>query len=127
MIENSANVTPGTRADGRPMDQLRPVKFQNGIAPYATGESREAGCAERCRLYHRSSFHRHAEQVGLKLHQEVVGGGAAVDAHLGQRLARVGVHGFDDVGHLVRDALERGTDDVRAAGRSGRQSGPRER
>ena len=39
MIENSANVTPGTRADGRPMDQLRPVKFQNGIAPYATGST----------------------------------------------------------------------------------------
>lgn len=29
----------GLRADGRKPDQLRPVRFQNGIAPYATGST----------------------------------------------------------------------------------------
>jgi ribonuclease PH len=35
-------VTPGSaglRADGRRPDQLRPVRFQNGIAPHATGST----------------------------------------------------------------------------------------
>src|SRR5437773_1377486 len=30
---------PAPRADGRRPDQLRPVQFQNGIAPYATGST----------------------------------------------------------------------------------------
>src|SRR5881409_4097448 len=30
---------PGTRADGRQPDQLRPVRFLNHIAPYATGST----------------------------------------------------------------------------------------
>ena len=35
----SASVTPATRADGRSPDQLRAVRFQNNIAPYATGST----------------------------------------------------------------------------------------
>jgi len=30
---------PAPRADGRRPDQLRPIRFQNGIAPYATGST----------------------------------------------------------------------------------------
>src|SRR5277367_5571200 len=30
---------PPTRADGRAANQLRPLRFQNGIAPYATGST----------------------------------------------------------------------------------------
>jgi ribonuclease PH len=36
MTESSVS---GLRADGRKPDQLRPVRFQNGIAPYATGST----------------------------------------------------------------------------------------
>jgi ribonuclease PH len=32
-------VAPSTRADGRLQDQLRPVRFQNNIAPYASGST----------------------------------------------------------------------------------------
>jgi ribonuclease PH len=39
MSEKSASVTGGFRADGRNADQLRPVRFQNHIAPYATGST----------------------------------------------------------------------------------------
>ena len=35
----SAPVTPAARADGRGPDQLRPVRFQNDVAPYATGST----------------------------------------------------------------------------------------
>lgn len=34
-----SNSTGGSRADGRHPDQLRPVSFQNGIAPHATGST----------------------------------------------------------------------------------------
>jgi ribonuclease PH len=35
----SASVSPAPRADGRGSDQLRAVRFQNHIAPYATGST----------------------------------------------------------------------------------------
>ena len=35
----SAPVTPAARADGRAPNQLRPVRFQNHVAPYATGST----------------------------------------------------------------------------------------
>src|SRR5271168_4942791 len=34
-----AMTTSTSRADGRKPDQLRPIRFQNGIAPYATGST----------------------------------------------------------------------------------------
>jgi ribonuclease PH len=36
--QTSSTTTPG-RVDGRQQDQLRPVRFQNHIAPYATGST----------------------------------------------------------------------------------------
>src|SRR5664280_1380140 len=37
--QQSPSVSPVPRADGRGPDQLRAVRFQNGIAPYATGST----------------------------------------------------------------------------------------
>jgi len=34
-----ADVPTSPRADGRNPEQLRPVRFQNGIAPHATGST----------------------------------------------------------------------------------------
>jgi ribonuclease PH len=39
MGEPNQQINAGTRADGRAAHQLRPVRFQNGIAPYATGST----------------------------------------------------------------------------------------
>src|ERR1700704_6089173 len=39
MSEPSLFVPSAGRADGRRPEQLRPVRFQNGIAPYATGST----------------------------------------------------------------------------------------
>ncbi|HYE32802.1 MAG TPA: ribonuclease PH [Methylomirabilota bacterium] len=36
---NGSSEAPKTREDGRAADQLRPIKFVNGIAPYATGST----------------------------------------------------------------------------------------
>ena len=49
--------------------------------------------------------HRHAEQVGLELHQQVAAAGPAVHAQLRDRLAGVGPHGVEQVGRLERDRL----------------------
>ena len=37
--QQSLSMSPAPRADGRGPDQLRPVRFQNNIAPYATGST----------------------------------------------------------------------------------------
>jgi ribonuclease PH len=46
MAQSPTNSAPGTaRADGRAPEQIRPLRFQNGIAPYATGSTLiEWGC-----------------------------------------------------------------------------------
>ncbi len=57
---------------------------------------------------------RHAEQVGLGLHQERVVRHPAVDTQLFERPAGVGRHGLEQVGRLVGDAVERGAREVGA-------------
>src|SRR2546425_5585646 len=52
--------------------------------PQVDGQAGEIGGAERRGLQHFRPHHRDAEQVGLELHQQVVGGSPAVDAHLAQ-------------------------------------------
>ena len=39
MAESQIKVTSAARADGRHTNQLRPIRFQNNIAPYATGST----------------------------------------------------------------------------------------
>jgi ribonuclease PH len=39
MIETLASVAPPLRVDGRLPNQLRPLRFQNHVAPYATGST----------------------------------------------------------------------------------------
>src|SRR5262245_1005502 len=36
---NGTDPLPGTRVDGRQAGELRPIRFQNGIAPNATGST----------------------------------------------------------------------------------------
>ena len=39
MAEPQSSAATSARADGRQLNQLRPVRFQNGIAPHATGST----------------------------------------------------------------------------------------
>src|SRR5580765_7398895 len=38
-MTNTATIAPLLRADGRHVDELRPIRFQNGIAPNAAGST----------------------------------------------------------------------------------------
>ncbi|MNS44991.1 hypothetical protein D3C72_774490 [compost metagenome] len=57
--------------------------------------------------------------VGLELHQEVVGDGAAVHLERRQLDAGVLLHGIQHVAALVGDGFQRGADDVVAVGATG--------
>ena len=59
----------------------------DGVLPVADREPGEIAGAERRGLEHLGPHDRHAEQVGLELHQQVVRRRAAVDAQLAQREA----------------------------------------
>ena len=107
---------PRARGHGRleaPVDAPLAATISSGAAPEADREAGEVGRAERRRLGDRGPDDGHAEQVGLELHEQVVGGRAAVDAQLGERDARVALHRVEQVGDLEGDALERRARDVR--------------
>src|SRR5205807_4438445 len=65
----------------------------------------------RC-LGHRRTEDRDAENVRLKLHQTVIGGGAAVHSQFLHRIAGIALHGIEQIGHLVSDTLDGGAGDV---------------
>ena len=75
--------------------------------------------AESRRLQHRRAHDRQTQQVGLQLHQEVVGRRAAVHAHLRDADGRVGDHRFQYVRDLVGNALQHCPDHVIARRCSG--------
>src|SRR5262245_44872843 len=60
--------------------------------PEADGEPGEVRRAERGRLRHLRPDDWRADQVGLELHHEIVAGGAAVHAQLGDLGPGVGLH-----------------------------------
>ena len=86
------------------------------LAQISDREAGEVGGAQRGRLEHLRAHDGHAQDVRLELHEEIVGGGAAVDAKLGKRDSRITLHRVQDLRALERDAFQRGTRDVRARG-----------
>ena len=70
-----------------------PVRGQHRAAlPQPDADTRQIGGAERRRFGDLRTQHRHPEQVGLQLHQQIIGGGTAIDAQLAERDARIGDH-----------------------------------
>src|SRR5213075_570686 len=65
--------------------------------PQIDRQAGKVGRAERRGLQHLRPHYRHAEEIGLELHQEIVGRRAAVDAQLGEPFARVLLHGFEQL------------------------------
>src|SRR5262249_52070383 len=80
--------------------------------PEAGREARRVRRAERCRLGDDRPDDRNAEQIGLELHQQVVGDHAAVDLQRLELDARVLLHRLDDLAALVGGGLERRAGDV---------------
>ena len=73
------------RSAGRPASAAASAL---GRIPEPDREPGKVRGAERGRFGHLRPHDRHAEQVGLKLQQRVVGGGAAVDAQLASERSR---------------------------------------
>src|SRR6201992_2089747 len=60
----------------------------------------------------RRTFYLDAQQIGLKLHEHIVGGSTAVRSQFTESTLRIGFHGTDDIRDLKRDALKGSPGDV---------------
>src|SRR5207245_2539953 len=105
LVGRHARLEP--RGDGPPPPQLV------GRLPHTGRETREERRTEGRRLLDRRDFDGNSGDVRLELHQKTVRRPTAVDAKHLDRLTRA-AHRLDEIPRLVRDALERGTSDVRA-------------
>src|SRR5712691_2754197 len=81
-------------------------------APEANRKAGQVGSAQGCRLRNLWSLHRHAENIGLELHEQVVYDSTAIDTqgfHVNLTISR---HGFEHVTSLITHRLEDGTSDI---------------
>ncbi len=84
--------------------------------PHARRQSGQHRRAQRRGFGHFRPPYRASEDVGLKLHQVAVGGGAAVGAELAHAPSAVLLHRGQGVAHLVGDRIERRAHHVGAIG-----------
>ncbi len=99
---------------GLPALGLGPVGDDVLLAgPEADGDARRVGCAEGRRLRDHREHHLGVEDVGLELHEQIVGGHAAVDPQLLQLDTRIGLHGVQDLARLEGRRLQSRACDVR--------------
>ena len=89
------------------------------IVPNAGGKSRQIGGAQRRGLPDHGATDGSVDNITLELHQEVVGGSAAVHPQLLQPDAGIPLHGVQDVAALVGDGFQRGPDNVLAVAAAG--------
>ena len=94
--------------------------------PEIDGQARQVGGSERGRFGYSWADYRHAENVGLKLHEAVVGRGTAIHAQFLHGIAGIEAHGIQQVGNLIRDAFYCGTGHVAGRGSASEsEDGPR--
>ena len=106
-------LAPGLVHLRRPLLVLRPVRAQVlDLRPEADRQAGGVGRAEGRRLGDLRPDDRHAQDVGLELHQHLVEHHAAVDLEGRQRDAGVGVHRVEDLAGLPGGRLEHGPGDV---------------
>ena len=84
-----------------------------------TAEAGQVCGAQRRGFRHRRANDRRAENVGLKLHEAVVGGGPAIHAKFRHRCAGIAPHRIQQVGDLIGNALERCAGEVACGGAAG--------
>src|SRR5437867_6100354 len=90
-------------------------------APEAGSHASQIRRTQPRRLRHRGPDHGDIEDIRLKLAEEVVGGGTAIDAQPSRDDPGVGGHGLEDVTALVRDRLQRRASEM-GGGRAPRQA-----
>lgn len=87
-------------------------EFFFGI-PYADSQASQISGAESRRFDDLRTIDRNAEDIGLELHEHIVGNSAAIDFEGSQFDARVCFHGAEDIFRLVSHRIESCTNDVR--------------
>ncbi len=88
-------------------------------SPHTGPEPGEKSGSGGRRLDDLRAHHRDSENVGLKLHEHIVGGSTPIGTELLDLLAGISIHRIDDVAGLVGDAVEGGADDVLASAAPG--------
>src|SRR5437764_9125183 len=81
-------------------------------APEANCQASQVGSAQGGRLGNLWPLHRHAKNIGLELHKQVVYDSATIDTqgfHVNLTISR---HGFEHVTSLITHRLEDGTSDI---------------
>src|SRR5712691_2697487 len=84
--------------------------------PHPRSHPGQRGRTQRGGLRHRGAKDLDVEDVGLEAAEEIIGGGAAVDAEGAEGHARLEGHGVEYVAALEGDGLEGRARDVTAAG-----------
>src|SRR5262252_1946996 len=86
------------------------------IFPKTNSEAGQVRSAERGGFEHSGTNNGHAEHVGLELHQEIVGGGAAVYTQFVKNYIGIGLHDVQNVGDLKSNAFESSASEVAGGG-----------
>ena len=82
--------------------------IRDRVLPIADGKTGQVRRAQGRCLNAPGAQHLGVQQIGLELHQEAVGAGAAIDLQAAQRQPSVLLHGPADIGDLVGQRLQRG-------------------
>lgn len=80
--------------------------------PVADGKTCQICSAHRGRLNTGRTLNRSTGNIGLHLHQQIVGRSTAVNVQRGQLDARIGLHGDENVVDLIGERLHCRADDV---------------
>ena len=89
------------------------------LFPETDSQSRQQCRSKRGGFSNGGANYRGAKDVCLKLHEAVVGGGAPVNAKFAHRIARVALHGIEEIGNLIGNAFHCRPGDVAGACASG--------
>ena len=90
-----------------------------GIFPETDAEAGEIAGTQGGGLVDLRTHDRDAGDISLKLHEEVINGGAAINAKFFYFYAGVSFHRVEDIHRLEGDAFERGPGDVTGVGAAG--------
>ena len=95
------------------MPLLGDVCLRFPVTDRQTGQIRGA---EGGGLGHARANDRHFEQIALELHQQIIRAGTAVHAEFLEAHAGIGLHGAEDVVHLISNPLQRRPGDMGLSG-----------
>ena len=90
-----------------------------GVFPEADAETGEVGRTESGGFVDLGADDGDAGDIRLELHEEIIDGGAAIDAEFFDFDAGIGLHGLEDIHGLESDAFEGGAGNMAGVGAAG--------